>query len=133
LTTLEDIYLYEIREVQMGIDRYGQVKPFAPNSPERADFIIKKNSGYYIDAEFDEFAPLTHFVIDGAARLYDGNVNNNLQHEIFLEDKDLFSFVVNGTENINIADTEDYKLYDCSMIKTLEPNHGVIIEIGYPV
>lgn len=127
---LNPLYIYEIREVQRKVDVYGKVIEVYQSS---VDFNEKKNAGYYIDAQFDEFAPATYFMLDGA-----GNLGNEFEYDdemypVFVRSKEIFSFMINGTENINIDDTEKYILYHCDTVKTIEPNYGVIIEIGYPV
>lgn len=125
---LERIYLYEIREVRKGINEKGEVVDY---SPGEANFNAKKNSGYYIDANPNEFYPLTAYVIDGAANWYNDSISDDFEHEIFKRDKDLFSFVINDEENVNIEETIGYYLIDCTNLKSVVPNHGVIIEIGY--
>ena len=131
---LERIYLYEIREVRHGIDENGNVVDYS----SAADFNTKKNSGYYVDAMPDEFYPLTNYMIEGASNWNNelfgegNNINDDSNKLIFKREKDLFSFVINGTENIDIEDhIIGYYLVDCSSLKSVVPNHGVILEIGY--
>ena len=77
-----------------------------------------QNYKYYVDANLDQFAPLTNVCIDGNTK------------EVFLYDFDIFTFILNE-ESINLLDKEQIKITDDIKVNYLILNHGLIADLDY--
>lgn len=86
---------------------------------KRSDYRDYNNEGYYIDKEIDTFAAPTNYFLDG---------NTKTVHEIT---SDLFSVILNETEEINLTEIVKYEVQDVSVVSSILLHQGVIAEITY--
>ena len=136
LDDLEEIYLYELKLQFLGSDLRGE---YYENG--RLDYSAFPNAHYYIDANFNKFAPSIGYYLDGCGHYNSVRAAEESTppatfvsltpsaHDLIEDDGHVFSVDLDG-ENIDLTETNKYQITGQEFTSVI-PHAGVVIEVGY--